>query len=422
MSTLLRLVAGYLRHRPLAAALAIGLLALGVALLSLLALLDRQLDRQFARNLAGVDLVLGAKGSPLQLVTSSLYHADAPTGNVPVSAVRAFGRPGHPLIASAVPLALGDSYAGRRIVGTTVDSFLALYDARLADGRSASRARDVVAGANAAQRLGLEPGSRFASVHGLLDNPDLVHAGAEELTVTGVLAPTGLVVDELLLTDVTTVWEAHHHGPGHDAPHDHDAPHNHDHHEIRPEPPPWHEARDREITALLATFSARNTATLNFARNVNENTDLLAAAPAVVMAQFGARVAGAERVLTALGTVIGVAAVAGLFVILLNALRERRSDLSLLRALGARPRFVFGLVLAEGVLLAVIGVAFGLLASRLGLAAIAGMLADRYAVGMLDYGPHERELAVAAAALAAAVLAAAYPAFRAYRIDPGVQA
>ena len=418
MSTTLRLVVGYLRHRPLAAALAIGQLALGVALLSLLALLDRQLDRQFTRNLAGVDLVLGAKGSPLQLVTSSLYHADAPTGNVPVAAVRAFGRPGHPLIAAAVPLALGDSYAGRRIVGTTVDSFLALYDGRLADGRAASRSREVVAGANAAAQLGLAPGSRFASVHGLLDNPDLVHAGAAELTVTGVLAPTGLVVDELLLTDVTTVWETHDHGPDDGEPHDH----HEAHHPAQPEPPPWYEAHDREITALLATFAVRNTATLNFARNVNENTDLLAAAPAVVMAQFGARVAGAERVLAALGTVIGVAAVAGLFVILLNALRERRGDLSLLRALGARPRFVVGLVLAEGVLLAVVGVAVGLLASRLGLAAIAGMLADRYAVGVLDFGPHQRELAVAAASLAAAVLAAAFPAYRAYRIDPGVQA
>lgn len=418
MSAAVQLVLGYVRHRPLAAALAVGLLALGVGILSLLTLLDRQLNAQFASNLAGVDLVLGAKGSPLQLVTSSLYHADAPTGNVAIEAVRAFGRPEHPLISTAIPLALGDSYRGRRIVGTTVDSFLGLYAADYMRGTGPGRSGEVVVGARAAERLDLDVGDRFASVHGLQDNEDLTHVDAPPLRVVGILEATGLVVDELLVTDLTTVWEAHEHGPQ-----AHDGAHGEREREHRDQGPakPWYDLEGREITALLAKFSARNTATLNFARNVNENTDLMAAAPAVVMAQFGARVAGAEQVLTALGTVVGLAAVASLFVILLNALRERRDDLSLLRAIGAQPGFVFGLVYLEGLLLAVVGVILGLTLGRLGLYATAGALGDRYAVGVLDLSLAGRELLVAGAALVAALLAASYPAIKAYRLDPGIQ-
>ena len=427
--TILRLVRGYLLHRPLAAALAIGLVALGTALLSLLLLLDRQLTAQFDRNLAGVDLVIGAKGSPLQLVTSTLYHADAPTGNVPIGAVAPFAHPRHPLIRGrATPLALGDSYRGRRIVGTS-DSFYVWYGAETRAGRLPQRAYEVAVGARAAEAAGLRPGDTFRSAHGLDDNPDLEHADGEALEVVGVLAPTGLVIDELIVTPVATVWGVHggHAGAEHDdaehagAEHDdaghHDAGHDH----IRPDDgAPWYTHTDESITALLAKFSARNTATLNFARNLNENTDLMAATPPIVMAQFSEQVAGAEAVVRALGTVVLAASILSLLVILLNALRERMGDLQLLRALGATPRFVFGLVLAEGVALAAAGTLVGLLLGRGLFYGLQLRLADRYPVGPLALGLHEAEPALVGLSLAAALAAALLPAWRAYRVEVGV--
>ena len=481
MTTTALLIGGYLRHRPLSAGLAVGLVALGTGLLSLLALLDRQLTAQFDRNLAGVDLVIGAKGSPLQLVTSTLYHADAPTGNVPVAGVAAFARPTHPLIDAAVPLALGDSYAGIRIVGTTPD-FYRWYGATPAEGKLAESTFEVTLGARAAAKTGLGPGDTFASVHGLDDNPDLAHADAERFRVTGVLAPTDLVIDELIITPLPTVWAVHGGGHGasdHDArvddhpddpdrttheeydhdhgDHDHaddhsregdtdqrDDPnhgqdHAHDHESSNDDdhddhghghphddtvgattPAPWYEQRDESITALLAKFSARNTATLNFARNLNENTDLMAASPPVVMAQFSEQVAGAEAVIRALGLVILVASLASLLVILLNALRERTGDLALLRSLGATPSFVFGLVLAEGLALAAIGTAMGLLLGRGLFYLLTLRLGDRYPVGPADFSVHPYEPYLVGLSLLAALVAALFPAWRAYRVDPGL--
>ena len=418
MKATFQLLLGYLRHRPLSAALAIGLLALGTGVLSLIVLLDRQLTRQFERNQAGVDLVIGAKGSPLQLVTSTIYHADSPTGNVDVGSVKAFGRPGHPLISRAVPLALGDSYRGARIVGTVVDTFVALYGGKLAEGLSAKHPMHVVAGSAVAARLGLTVGSTFASVHGLDDNPDLTHADAAPFEVVGILKPRGLVIDELLLTPVQSVWQVHGHHADHS--HDHHVGHSHDDHASEQATPPWYEETDEQITALLAQFSGRNTATLNFARNLNANTDLMAATPAVVMAQFSAQVAGAEQVLRALGGAIVVASLLSLLLVLLNALRERRGDLSLLRSLGATPGFLLRLLLTESLVLAVAGVVLGLALGRVGFLVLGDRLGERYYVGEQVLSLHPTEVYVGFASVALAVVAALWPALQAYRIAPGL--
>jgi len=436
MGTTWQLVLGYLRYRPLAATLSIGLLALGIGLLSLLVLLDKQMTRQFERNLAGVDLVIGAKGSPLQLVTSSVYHADAPTGNVSIAEVKAFGNPKHPLIKQAIPLGLGDSYRGRRIVGTTLN-FIDLYDATIAHGKTFEKPYDVVLGANAARKLSLQLGDEFKSVHGLDDNPDLVHADGKSFSVSGILAPTGLVIDELIITPLATIWDVHgsHDHEEEDAHdhegHDHDDHTGHDHGTLHLEPNNvpkgsnlepflWYEATNQDITALLATFKGRNTMTLNFARNLNANTNLMAATPAVVMAQFSEQVSSAEDVIRALAIVIVIASMLSLLIILVNALRERKGDLSLLRALGATPGFIFGMVLLESVVLAVVGSIVGLLLGRVGLWVLNQQLADKYPVGQGAFALQSVEGYAVLGAIGLALLAALYPAWRAYRVDPGL--
>lgn len=446
MGTTWQLVWGYLRYRPLAATLSIGLLALGVGLLSLLVLLDKQMTRQFERNLAGIDLVIGAKGSPLQLVTSTIYHADSPTGNVPIAEVKAFGNPKHPLIEEAIPLGLGDSYRGRRIVGTT-QSFLGLYDASIAQGKTFEKPYEVVLGATVARKLNLGLGNTFKSVHGLDDNPDLVHADGESFSVSGILAPTGLVIDELIITPLQTIWEVHgshdhsegdghdhddHEGHDHDDhDHDHSDHEGHDHETLNPEPNnlaegsnlnpfPWYKETDKEITALLAKFKGRNTMTLNFARNLNANTNLMAATPAVVMAQFSEQVSSAEDVIRALAIVIVIASMLSLLIILLNALRERKGDLSLLRALGATPSFIFRMVLVESVVLALLGALAGLVLGRIGLWLLNQQLADKYPVGQGAFALQPVEGYAVLGAIGLALLAALYPAWRAYRVDPGL--
>ena len=217
-----------LRFKPLNTSLSILLFALGVGLISLLFLLEKQLQDNFEKNLAGIDLVVGAKGSPLQLILSSMYHIDAPTGNMTIKEARPFLNPKHPLIETAVPLSMGDNYKGFRIVGSTQD-LVGLYEGELAEGSLWERDFEVTVGATAARDLGLKLGDQFKSSHGFDDNEDFEHADAEAFKVVGILAPTGAVLDQLIITTPQSYWHVHDHGDheGHD--HEEGEEHDHDH-------------------------------------------------------------------------------------------------------------------------------------------------------------------------------------------------
>ncbi|NDB00798.1 MAG: hypothetical protein EBY25_07655, partial [Betaproteobacteria bacterium] len=180
------------------------LLSLGLASITFLILLGHQLSRAFERDLTGIDLVVGAKGSPLQLILSGVLHLDIPTGNVPLQAVRELEK--NPLVASIIPISLGDSFRGFRIVGTSL-AYPAHYQAALAQGQMWHAPMQAVLGAGAARALGLQPGQSFVGSHGLGAGGH-TH-GDLPYTVTGILAPTGSVLDRLILTDTASVWKVH---------------------------------------------------------------------------------------------------------------------------------------------------------------------------------------------------------------------
>ncbi|MEN0051975.1 MAG: ABC transporter permease, partial [Bacteroidota bacterium] len=188
-----------LTFKPLSMLLSVVLFALGVGLISLLFLLNNQLEKNFEKNLAGVDLVVGAKGSPLQLILSSMYHIDAPTGNITLKEARPFLNPKHPLIKQAIPLSMGDNYRGYRIVGT-VPEILEFYEAEIAEGEIWSQNYEVTIGASLANELGMKLGDEFKSSHGLIDDEDLAHDDSPSFIVIGILKPTGSVIDQLILT------------------------------------------------------------------------------------------------------------------------------------------------------------------------------------------------------------------------------
>ena len=197
----------YLRARPLATALNLLLLALGIATITLLLLATAQLEERMGRDARGIDMVAGAKGSPMQLVLSSVFHLDAPTGNIPLDDALALSR--HAAVKKAIPLALGDSFQGHRIVGTNHD-YPAHYAAQVAAGRLWSAPMEAVLGAEVAAGARLAVGATFAGAHGLAAGGD-AH-DEEPFKVVGVLAPTGSVLDRLVLTSVESVWEIHEHG------------------------------------------------------------------------------------------------------------------------------------------------------------------------------------------------------------------
>lgn len=194
----------YLWSRPLSAALNLLLLSLGLASITFLLLMGDQLNKVFDRDLKGIDVVVGAKGSPMQLILAGVLHIDVPPGNVPLKAVQELQK--HPMVSQVIPISLGDSLRGFRIVGTSHD-YISHYQARLTQGQLWTQPMQVVLGAAAARKSGLAIGSTFVGTHGLGKGG---HAhGDSTYTVTGILAPSASVLDRLVLTDTASVWTVH---------------------------------------------------------------------------------------------------------------------------------------------------------------------------------------------------------------------
>ena len=351
-------------NKPLSTLLSILLFALGVGLISLLLLLNHQLEQKFNKNLAGTDLVIGAKGSPLQLILSSMFHVDVPTGNISLDEAGVFLRPEHPLIQRSVPLALGDSYRAYRIVGTT-HNIISLYGAEIAEGRLWETPMETVLGVDAARELQLDIGDRFQSTHGLGEDENLVHDEADAFVVTGILEPSGTVVDQLILTSAESIWQVHEHSSG-EEPH------------LDPEVP-LYQKTDQDITALLIKFkNNKSVPALNMPRAINENTNMMAANPAYEISKLFDQIGVGERILRAIAVVIIAVSSFSIFIALFNSLRERRYELAIMRTLGASPARVFSLIIVEGLILAGAGCLAGLMLSHVGMEVFSEYLQDAY--------------------------------------------
>jgi putative ABC transport system permease protein len=326
-----------IKARPMQAGLCVAASAAGMVLLAAIFLLSQAIETGFTRNAEGIDVVAGAKGSPLQLVLSTVYHADVPTGNIEVKDADRLAH--HPQVKEAIPLALGDNYRGWRIVGTT-PQYLDMYRASFADGHIWKQSFDAVAGA----LTGLKTGAQFAGAHGLSADSDDVH-DFHLYKITGTLKPTGTVLDRLILTSVESVQELH----SHPDEHDHDA---------KEELESAH-----QVTALLLRVKSP-VAVMNLPREINRSMSLLAASPAYEMTRLAASIGFGRDMLTALGMGFVVLSSLMLLSTLASSLAARRYDLGVLRVLGGSPGMLFMTVMAEGLLLSSIGAAAGLLAGH----------------------------------------------------------
>ena len=209
--------------------LSILLTAFGVAILCVIYITGDSFEKQLTNNSKNIDLVVGAKGSPLQLILSSLYHVDNPTGNIKLSEARALAE--NPFIELAVPISLGDNYKGHRLIGTE-PSYFSLYELRLDQGAVWKKTFEAVIGAEVARKHGLKVGDTFHTSHGLAADGHL--HDEHPFHVVGILAIANSVVDNLILCNLESVWDVH--GLAHDhadEDHQHAAPddHNHDHHD-----------------------------------------------------------------------------------------------------------------------------------------------------------------------------------------------
>jgi len=400
---LFTLAIAYLRSRLLASILQVLLLAVGLAAIVVMLLVSTQISDRVGRDTRGIDLVVGAKGSPLQLVLSSVFHVDTPTGNIPYADAMALSK--HPLVKKAIPLALGDVWRGYRIVGTE-HSLVAHYGAALASGNLWSGEMQAVVGAEAARAGGaggapLKLGDTIIGSHGLVDGGTAHDDHPYE--VVGILAPTGGVIDRLVLVSVETVWDVHPlpepavpatgatstpapaapaaGGGRHSHSHSHSHKHGHKHSHAHDQPPvdapatasPGGDTRaagadtkpapGRELTALLIQYSSPMAAA-QLPRLINAATAMQAASPATESVRLNRLVGVGVDTLRVFAWVLLGAAGLALFISLYGALSERARDLAMLRVLGARRSSLLLLMLLEGLLLCAAGGAIGLLAGH----------------------------------------------------------
>jgi putative ABC transport system permease protein len=390
----------YLWSRPLATTLNLLLLALGLASMAFVLIAQDQIDRAFERDLVGIDVVVGAKGSPMQLILSGVFHIDVPPGNIPLAEVQQLAQ--HPQVAKLIPLSLGDNLQGFRIVGTTTD-YAAHYGAQLAQGVLWSTPMQAVLGAQVASRTGLQPGQAFEGAHGL-GAGGAMH-GETPYTVSGVLAPCGCVLDRLVLTATESVWQVH------DDMHAGDSMDEAERLELA-----GALADQREVTLALITYNTPMAA-VSFPRFINSTTSMQAAAPALEITRLLSMVGVGTQVLQGLGAVLlGVAALS-VFIALWSAVRERRGDLAMLRMLGAPATRVALLLLCEALWLAALACVIGLLAAH-GLVALLGfLLMDSQSLAINGWQWVVGEAWVPALAFGVAVAAALVPVVSAYRVD-----
>ena len=378
----------YAWARPLDAALNVALLALGIGTICLVLLFSTQVGERLLRDARGIDLVIGAKGSPMQLILAGIYHLDAPTGNIPLAEARKLAA--NRMVKQVIPLALGDSYRGFRVVGAPHE-YVAHYGGRLAAGRLWEAPMQVVLGAEVARATGLAVGAKFVGAHGIGEQGGDAHE-EHPFEAVGVLAPSGTVLDRLVLTAIESVWEMH------------------EEHGAAPD-----EAK-REVTVALVSY-ASPLAAATLPRFINERTTMQAASPALETARLLRMVGVGVEVLQIFGLALVVVSAVGVFVALYNAMRERRYDLAVIRVLGASPSKLFAIVLLEALLLALLGALLGLALGHGAAEAVgAWMAANRQpAISGALFLP--QELWLVALAAGTGLVAAAVPSWSAYRTD-----
>ncbi|WP_316785304.1 ABC transporter permease [Pedobacter frigiditerrae] len=387
--------------KPLSSGLNIMLIAFGTGILTILLLASTQIEEKLNNNSKDIDLVVGAKGSPLQLILSSIYYIDFPTGNIPLKDANELSH--NPFVKRATPLALGDNYNGVRIVGTD-SNFISLYGLKLQSGKFWNADLEATIGINVAKEQNLKVGDTFFGAHGLTENKDLHKDHAYK--VAGILAPQGNVTDNLILTNIASVWKMHEEEMENGKGKTEDVEQS----EI---PTFREENEDREITSLLIQYRSPMSVVM-FPRMVNQGTNLQSASPAMESTRLFSLIGVGVDTLQWFAILIMLIAAISVFVNLYNSLKERSYDLAIMRTLGASRTKLFIIVILEGLILTIAGTFVGIALGHFALELIAHYQESSQAklTGMIFI---TSEVYLLLAGLAIGIFASIIPAMQAYR-------
>lgn len=365
----------------------------------------------FAQSLVGTDLVVGARGSSLQLLLYSVFRLGEPSGGMSWESAQRIAA--HPAVAWTVPISLGDAHRGFPVVGTSQDYFRHYRhgDAqtlRFASGRSFDGLFEAVLGAEVARRLGHGLDAQIVLSHG---DPGFALAEHDDkpFRVVGILAPTGTPVDRSVHISLAAMeaihldWQGGAPIPGFSIP---------------PELVRKFDLTPKSITAQLVGLKRRSDV---FAMQREINTDdgeaLTAAMPGVVLDQLWRMLGNGERALQLIAGLVALVSLAGLVATILASLDARRRELAILRSVGARPRELMALLALEGLGVTLLGIVLGLGLLQLAVWLGAPVLQQRFGLMLASGWPAWQELWWLLAILGAGLLASFLPALRAYRLS-----
>ena len=390
---------------PFNTILSLLLMTFGVGIISLLLLLGNQIEQQLQHNLRGIDMVVGAKGSPLQLILSSVYHIDNPTGNISYKEADKLTK--NPMVDFTIPLSYGDSYNGFRIVGTTSE-YPKLYDAKLNEGEFWKESMEVVIGSMVARISNLKIGDKFYGTHGLGEGGH-IHDN-HDYKVVGILKPSNSVIDKLIITDIKSVLEVHDHQVEDDVICSGDHHDHHDHHN--------HNlciSDDFMITSMLVKFKSP-VGLIQLPRKVNETTSLQAAIPVFEINRLTNLLGFGVQTINLIALIIMLVSGLSIFISLYNSLKRRRYELALIRVHGATRWQLIKLVFLEGLTLSFLGTIFGILISRL-ILFLMRLLVNEKQMLNIEFELISQELWLFLIALFIGLTASLIPAILTYRIN-----
>ncbi len=424
-------------HKPVGTILSIVLLTLAVGIISILIHVNSSIENQMNNNLKGVDMVVGAKGSPLQLILSSVYHVDSPTGNISLADANSITN--NRMVKNSTKLSFGDNFKGFKIVGTE-KSFLELYNCKFENGRVWVKSLEAVVGKKAAEILNLKIGDEFISTHGLGDYGES-HEDSK-FKVVGVLDYSGSVADQLILTSLESIWDIHRehdhdhdhdeeHDHNHDEEHDHnhDEEHEHDHdeehdHEHEEEHNHDHDEEhdhgdedEKEITSILIKFDSPMNI-ISFPRYINEETNMQAAVPSYEISRLFKIFGIGLETLTYLAYLIMFVSGLSLFLNLLNSLRERKYEMALIRTIGGTKIQTSLMLFYESIILCIIGFFGGIILSRIGILVTSNLLEEslNYSISIPIF-LSSQELLLLIFSISIGIISCIIPAFNVYKMN-----
>ena len=386
-------------------------IALSTTLLLGMERVRTQVRDSFVQAVSGTDLVVGARGSELQLLLYAVFHMGKASNNMGWDSAQRLAQRRD--VAWTIPISLGDSHRGFAVVATTTD-FFTLYQYRrhaslqFAQGREFEDIFDVVLGAEVAAREHYRLGDRVLLSHGTGDTRLSLHAD-KPFTVCGILAPTGTPVDRGLYISLAAMEAIHIDWQG-GAP----APGFH----VRPDQVSKFSLTPKSITAVLVGL--KNRARVFAAQreiNADQQEALMAVMPGVALDQLWSLLRSGENALRVLSWLVTVAGLAGLVAAILAGLGERRRELAVLRAAGASPLDIVALLSFEGTLLVLTGALAGAAALAALLAVFGPVLASGYGLNLTLTQPTTAEWRLLGGIVAAGFFAGLIPAWRAYRMS-----